>query len=154
LNGLESSQPQGVAFAEAAHAAFWAGDLDAARVALASLDALGLHGRGIALTRTMLGAGIAALEARWEDAGRLYREALAGWPDLGQVWEEALIAIDMATLLDPADPEVVEAARRARETLERLRAAPFVARLDAALARPPAAPPGVRPLGVRPPGAA
>jgi hypothetical protein len=42
----------------------------------------------------------------------------------------------MATLLDPADPEVRAAADAAREILVRLRAAPFIARLDAALARP------------------
>ena len=41
----------------------------------------------------------------------------------------------MATLLEPADPEVRAAAEAAREILVRLRAAPFIARLDAALAR-------------------
>jgi hypothetical protein len=41
----------------------------------------------------------------------------------------------MATLLDPTDPEVRAAAEAAREILVRLRAAPFIARLDAALAR-------------------
>ena len=42
---------------------------------------------------------------------------------------------EMATLLEPADPEVRAAAGAAREILGRLRAAPFIARLDAALAR-------------------
>jgi hypothetical protein len=41
----------------------------------------------------------------------------------------------MATILDPTDPEVRAAAEAARETLVRLEAAPFVARLDAAMAR-------------------
>jgi hypothetical protein len=41
----------------------------------------------------------------------------------------------MAILLDPADREVNAAAEAAREILVRLEAAPFVARLDAALAR-------------------
>lgn len=41
----------------------------------------------------------------------------------------------MAFLLDPIDPEVRAAAEAAREILVRLEAAPFIARLDAALAR-------------------
>ena len=40
----------------------------------------------------------------------------------------------MATLLDPADPEVRAAAESAREILVLLEATPFVVRLDAALA--------------------
>ena len=40
----------------------------------------------------------------------------------------------MAILLDPADPEVRAAAEAAREILVRLGAAPFIERLDAALA--------------------
>jgi hypothetical protein len=41
----------------------------------------------------------------------------------------------MGTLLDPADPEVRAAADAAREILVRLEAAPFLARLDASMAR-------------------
>ena len=65
----------------------------------------------------------------------LYRDALRGWRDLGLAWDEALCGLDMATLLDPADPEVRAAADAAREILVRLEAAPFLARLDAAMAR-------------------
>ncbi len=43
----------------------------------------------------------------------------------------------MATLLDPSDPEVREAAAGAREILARLDAAPFIERLDAAMAVAP-----------------
>ena len=50
----------------------------------------------------------------FERAEPLYRRALALWRDLGLVWNEAICGIDMATLLDPADPEVCEAADRAR----------------------------------------
>ncbi len=60
---------------------------------------------------------------------------MGAWRDLGLVWDEALCAIDMATLLDPADPEVRAAGEAAREILVRLEATPFVAQLDAALAR-------------------
>jgi hypothetical protein len=49
--------------------------------------------------------------------------------------DEALCGLDMALLLDPADPEVRAAADSARQILVWLEAAPFIARLDAALAR-------------------
>jgi hypothetical protein len=39
----------------------------------------------------------------------------------------------MATLLDPREPEVQAAATRSREILTRLRARPFLERLEAAL---------------------
>ena len=41
----------------------------------------------------------------------------------------------MAQLLDPSEPQVKAAAESSREILVRLGAAPFIARLDAALAR-------------------
>ena len=70
-----------------------------------------------------------------------YRTALRSWRDLGLPFDEALTAIDMATLLDPAEPEVRAAAESARETLVRLRAQPLLTRLETALARPgPAGP--------------
>ncbi len=53
---------------------------------------------------------------------------------LGMTWDGVLTAIDMATVLDPSEPAVREAARSARETLVRLRAQPFLERLDARLA--------------------
>ena len=83
----------------------------------------------------MVRAGLAALEGRPTDALPLYREALRAWRDLSLAWDEALCGLDMATLLDLADPEVRAAAAQAREILVRLEAAPFIARLDAALAR-------------------
>jgi hypothetical protein len=50
----------------------------------------------------------------------------------------------MAILLDPAEPDVRAAADSAREILTRLEAAPFLARLDAALAGP-----GDKPVAAR-----
>ena len=93
--------------------------------------------RGAAVTadRMTLRAGLAALEGRGDDAARLYRESLRAWRELGLPWDEALCALDMATLLDPAEPEVRAAAEAARAILTRLRAMPFLDRLDAALAR-------------------
>jgi class 3 adenylate cyclase/tetratricopeptide (TPR) repeat protein len=121
----------------AARAALWVGDGAAARDDLAALDGSGFHGPAVEADRRTIRAGIAALEGRPADALPLYREALRGWRDLGLAWDEALCGLDMATLLDPAEPEVRAAAEAAREILVRLEAAPFIARLDAALAGPP-----------------
>jgi class 3 adenylate cyclase/tetratricopeptide (TPR) repeat protein len=127
-----------------ARAALWLGDVGEARADLAVLDASGVHGPALETGRTAIRAGIAALEGRSADALALYRDALREWRDLGLVWDEALSGLDMATLLDPADPEVRTAADAAREILVRLEAAPFLARLDAAMARPSRA---SRPVG-------
>jgi hypothetical protein len=81
------------------------------------------------------------LEGRPADALPLYREALRCWRDLGLAWDEALCAIDMATLLDPADPEVRAAAEAAREILVRLEAAPFIASAALVGTTGPVAPP-------------
>ena len=66
------------------------------------------------------------------------------------VWDEVLTSIDMATLLDPAEPEVRAAAASAREVLTRLGAKPFLARLDAAMERQ-ASTPMAEPVGPRDP---
>jgi hypothetical protein len=83
-----------------------------------------------------LRAGLAAVDGRGAEALALYRDALRGLRDLGLPWDEALTAIDMATVLDPGDPEVRAAADTARQILVGLGARPFVERLEAALARP------------------
>jgi class 3 adenylate cyclase/tetratricopeptide (TPR) repeat protein len=123
------------ALPRAARSALWAGDPDAARADLAALHASGVHGPAVEADRRTIRAGLAALEGPPADALPLYREAIRGWRDLGLAWDEALCGIDMASLLDPADSEVRTAADAAREILVRLGAAPFIARLDAALAR-------------------
>ena len=50
------------------------------------------------------------------------------------VWEEALTGLDMVIVLDRDLPEVAAAARSTREILERLKARPYLERLDAVLA--------------------
>jgi class 3 adenylate cyclase/tetratricopeptide (TPR) repeat protein len=123
-----------VSLPPAARAALWMGDGGAARGDLAALDGSGFHGPAIEADRRTIRAGIAALEGCPADALPLYRDALRAWRDLGLAWDEALCGMDMATLLDPADQEVRVAAAAAREILVRLGAAPFITRLDAALA--------------------
>jgi class 3 adenylate cyclase/tetratricopeptide (TPR) repeat protein len=113
-----------------------AGDAAQARKDMAAIDASPRRGRAIDADRTTILAGIAALEGRTTEALTGYRQALGVWRDLGLVWDEALCAIDMASVLDPSDPEVASAAGAGRTVLLRLGATPFLDRLDAAITRP------------------
>jgi class 3 adenylate cyclase/tetratricopeptide (TPR) repeat protein len=119
----------------AARAAVWAGDSGGAR---AAMDSLTDSYRGAALTqdRVAIEAAIAAVEGRASEALTLYREAIRGWQSLGLAWDEALTIVDMATFLDPTQPEVAAAIEVARPTLTRLGATPYLERLEAAVARP------------------
>jgi tetratricopeptide (TPR) repeat protein len=132
-----------------ARAALWDRDVDAVRADLADLDASGVHGPALEAGRTTIRAGIAALEGRTGDALALYREALRAWRDLGLPWDEALCAVDMATVLDPAEPEVRAAAETAREILTRLGAKPILERMEAAMTRQPLAAGAPSHLGAR-----
>ena len=133
--GQQSLQDRSAAYQLAARAALWARDGEGARADLEAVEGLGSHGRRAKAIRCALRAGLAALGGRPAEALAGYRDALRDWRDLGLAWDEALTAIDMATLLDPAEPEVRAAADRAREILAGLRAAPFLERLEAAMAR-------------------
>jgi len=84
--------------------------------------------------RETLAAGIAAAEGRTADAMALYREALRNWRASRSGWDEALTGIDMAMLLDPADPEVAAVITSTRSILERLHARPYLERLASAVA--------------------
>jgi tetratricopeptide (TPR) repeat protein len=118
----------------AARAALWMGDVAAAQAHLATSEASGLHGPSIEADRRTIRAGIAALEGRSTEALPLYRESLRAWRELGLRWDEALCGLDMVVLLGPADPEVRSIAESTREILVQLGAAPFIARLDVAVA--------------------
>ena len=118
-----------------ARTALWARDGEGAARALDRHRAVGSHGPAIEATETTISAGLAALSGRSDEARMKYRTALRSWRDLGLPFDEALTALDMATLLDPAEPEVQVAAESAREVLTRLRAQPFLDRLGAAINR-------------------
>ena len=109
-------------------------DAGRARQAVLELQALGVSGPALAADVETILAGCAALEGAGLEAIAGYRRAMTAWRELGLPWDEALCAIDMATLLDPADPDVANAAVLARATLVRLGAAPFLEQLDVALA--------------------
>jgi class 3 adenylate cyclase/tetratricopeptide (TPR) repeat protein len=119
---------------DAAHAALWLGDLAGAAAALSALDASAFRTPAVEARRVTIRAGLAAGEGRPSEAIGLFRDALRRWRDLHFVFDETLCAIDMATLLDPAEPEVRAAADAAREILVPLKAKPLLDRLDAAMA--------------------
>jgi class 3 adenylate cyclase/tetratricopeptide (TPR) repeat protein len=121
-----------VALLTAARAALWLKDADRATALLEQLRET-THGPSIAASKTTLEAGLAALAGDRDRALAGYRSALAAWRDLGLSVDEALTAIDMATLLGPGLPDVDAAAASARDTLRRLRARPFLARLETAM---------------------
>ncbi len=131
---LFPSSPDAFTWSIVARTALWARDAERAARALARHRASGSHGPAIEATRSTISAGLTALSGLRDEARMTYRTALRGWRDLGLPFDEALTAIDMATLLDPADLEVRAAAESAREVLTRLGARPFLERLDAALA--------------------
>jgi len=113
-----------------------------AREAVSELETMGISGPALAADVETILAGCAALEGDGQAAIAGYRTAMAEWRELGLAWEEALCGLDMAILLDPADPAVRAAAETAREILTRLGATPFLEQLEEATGRPqsPAAP--------------
>lgn len=86
--------------------------------------------------RRIATAGLAALDGRKAEALEGYLVGLREHRAMGTRWELACTAIDMVVALGPDMPEVRAAAEEARAILAELGATPFVARLDAALARP------------------
>jgi tetratricopeptide (TPR) repeat protein len=131
--GSFSSPLLAVTRPRAARAALWSGDPAGAQEDLAAIEASGIHGPSVEAERRTIRAGLAALEGRSIEAMAHYREALRMWRDLGLAWDEALCGLDMALLLSGESSDVRPVAEATREILVRLGAAPFIARLDAAL---------------------
>jgi hypothetical protein len=118
-----------------ARAALWAGDSAAAQAILEDLVASGYRGQAVALDLATLRAGVAAREGRRAESAAAYREALRGWRQMGLVFDESLAALDMAILLDPAEPDLRALVDTARETLRRLGATPLLEKLETAAAQ-------------------
>jgi len=119
----------------AARAALWSGDVVEAKAIVAETELSPIRGDAVALDLVTLRAGIAALEGRRAEAIAAYRDALRGWRALGLAFDEAMAVVDMTLLLAPTEREMAEApaaVESARQTLTRLGAWPFLARLDAA----------------------
>jgi tetratricopeptide (TPR) repeat protein len=121
----------------AARVELWSGDAAAARASLVAFEATGVHGPASLAWRVTIRAGLAALAGDIAEATALFRQAFTGWRELGLPWDVALTVIDMAELLGPGHPDVQGVAPEARAILEGLGAVPYLARLEAALARTP-----------------
>jgi hypothetical protein len=87
------------------------------------------------LRRSELVVGLAALDGRTGDATRLYLEVLRGLREIGLPVDAAFATIRMVTVLDQHSREVRLAVDEAAELFRRLRAAPFLQRLEAATSR-------------------
>lgn len=119
----------------AASVALWQEDAVEARRMLESFATAGGFGPIAEGRRHVIEAGIVALEGRPAEALPLYREGLRKFQIAKAVWDEVLTGLTMAQLLDPAEPEIAAVIASTREILERLRAKPFLERLDAAAAQ-------------------
>ena len=119
----------------AARPALWARDVAGAKELLARYSEVGDFGPVADARMATLKAGIAALDGRSTEAIALYKEGIRGWRAVHAVIDEALAGVDAAELLDHSDPQVAEIVASTRVILERLRATPYLERLDAAVAR-------------------
>jgi class 3 adenylate cyclase/tetratricopeptide (TPR) repeat protein len=120
---------------DAMRAALWGGDPARAREAARRLEAIPQIGVGIAADRIAARAGVAALEGRVDEAITGYREALSRYRSIGAAFDLAQTALDFVIVVGGNHPATREAAAEARAIFERVRARPYLERLDAAMAR-------------------
>jgi class 3 adenylate cyclase/tetratricopeptide (TPR) repeat protein len=122
---------------QAARCELWEGHIDALRADLEATTASGIHGPTHEARLLTMRAGVAVLEGREEEALHLYQASLDAWRAMGLVWDEALTGLDMVFALDPTLPEIRTVAESTSAILTRLRARPFLERLEAAMAARP-----------------
>ena len=115
-------------------AALLAGDQDRAQTAVGELSRLPGHSRMRDADRRLVEAGLAALDGRRSEALREARFALDEYDVIGLPWRKALGGLMLTSTLGAADPEVRDFTEAARETFVRLKARPFLERLDALVA--------------------
>jgi class 3 adenylate cyclase/predicted ATPase len=114
----------------AARAEVWARDVASAQAYLDRYEEQKIHGPEGDAARATIRAGIAALTGNRDEALTMYAEAIDRWGEYGVEFERALVGVQMALTLDPADPAVVSAVEDARVVLEKLQAAPLLALID------------------------
>ncbi|HEV8402075.1 MAG TPA: adenylate/guanylate cyclase domain-containing protein [Candidatus Limnocylindrales bacterium] len=120
-------------------------DGPALRRVLDQHDGLRVHGQAISVERAAMRAGLAALSGQTADARAGYQDVLERWRELGLDWDEAMTGLEMATVLDRAEPDVAAAIGRSIQIFERLRARPFLERLTTQDGPGPA--PAAEPVG-------
>ena len=123
-----------LAYPLAARAALWAGDAAAAWRILDALSAATFWGPALEVDQARIRAGIAAVEGRAADALNGFMDVLRAYAQLGLAFDHAACAVDLAVVMpgiERESPLAAAAIASARETLTRLGATPFLARLDA-----------------------
>ena len=108
-----------------------AGDVGAARQALAELSATSARSTFVGARAREIAAGIAALDGDEDAAVAGFGEAMATMTELGYRPEAGLMGIDFAATVGLDRPEAREAARFARNVFEPLGAKAYLAQLDA-----------------------
>jgi hypothetical protein len=134
VSAAEADPGVTVYLALAMRPALWGRDLARARQVADRLDADPSTELGVAAYRVAARAGIAALEGRTDDAITGFREALSRLRSEGSDFEVARISLDFVLLVGADHPATREAAAEARAIFERVRARPYLERLDAAVA--------------------
>lgn len=127
--GMNSAVPWSIA----ARASIWTKDIGGAEAAIVGMAVL--HGQWMDSVRMTIQAGVLALKGRMEEGAGAYRAAAERWRALDVPFDLALCGVDSALVLDEEHhiPELIE---ESRGILTRLGAAPFLARLEAAVGRP------------------
>ena len=123
-----------LSLALAMRAALWGRDLERARAVAARLEADQATGFRVDTSRIAARAGLAALDGRFDEAVAGYREVLGRLRSIGADFEVARSALDFVLLVGPDHPAARGAAAEARPIFERVKARPYLERLDAALA--------------------
>jgi len=126
---LESQAPD-FGLQSASRAAVALADLERARDVRDRVFALPFTGSVHGSLRERARGAVLALEGDGAEAMRHFREAYHVVRDLGVELDQAQLAVDVASIL-PDQPEVDEWLAEARPVLERVRAAPDLARLEA-----------------------
>ena len=119
--------------ATVAHVELWRGNPDAAERAiegrLGQLPDTGPAGQ----IRHSIGAGVAALRGRRDEALAAYAEALPAIREAGLRYEEVLVGIDIAWTVGADDPAAAAAIERARALAEGFRSPPLLRHLEVAI---------------------
>ena len=120
--------------ADAMRATLWGHDLERARDVLRRLETIPQTGVDVDATRLAARAGVAALEGRVDDAIGDFRHAMSLLRSINAEFNLARLTLDFVMLLG-SHPATREAAAEARAIFERVKARPYLERLEAATAR-------------------
>jgi class 3 adenylate cyclase/tetratricopeptide (TPR) repeat protein len=120
-----------VAIALWARCAIWL--RDAAELRNAQAASQRVRGRWMAAVRGEIGAALAVLEERVDEAGDLYTAAIEAWRALECNLDVAITEVELVHLLGPDHPAAV-AGKEAKDILVNIEAQPLLARLEADMA--------------------